>query len=209
MGTVAFFAPIPMPKTNRAAKSPCHDCAKPEPIGQAVKQHAAMKISPLRPKYLLRGSTIQAPLQSNLATDTNACDKVYSHETGCQEDDGVDKTDKPLVSPRARTDAELGREGQVSSIGTSLIPTLRSGSNGTQRNRVPKHERAVPFVVPLVYECRALFCSELVDHLEIFCVTCYESSSTEKVGVLGQTVRLSEGSAIRGSLIGTAALWEK
>jgi len=50
MGTVAFFAPIPMPMMNLAAKSPCHDLAKPEPIGVAVRQQAVMKISPLRPK---------------------------------------------------------------------------------------------------------------------------------------------------------------
>ena len=157
-----------MPRTNRAAKSPCHDCAKPEPIGQAVKQHAAMKISPLRPKYLLRGSTIQAPLQSNSATDTKARDGVCSHETGCQEDDCVDKTDKPLVSACARIDAKFSRKGQVSSVGTSLIPTLRSSADSTQRNRVPEHEWTVPFVVPLVYERCSLFFIELADRLEIF-----------------------------------------
>ena len=110
MGTVAFFAPMPIPRTNRAAKSPCHDCAKPEPIGQAVKQHAAMKISPRRPKYLLRGSTIQAPLSSKSVNDIKACDKVYSHETGCQKDDGVDETNNPLISARARIDTEFSRE---------------------------------------------------------------------------------------------------
>lgn len=50
MGTVAFFAPMPIPSTKRAAKSPCHDLAKAEPMGVAVRQQAVMKISPLRPK---------------------------------------------------------------------------------------------------------------------------------------------------------------
>lgn len=50
MGTVAFFAPIPMPITKRAANNSCHDLAKAEPIGVAVRQQAVMKISPRRPK---------------------------------------------------------------------------------------------------------------------------------------------------------------
>ena len=50
MGTVAFFAPMPIPITKRAAKSPCHDFAKPDPIGVAVRQQAVMNISPRRPK---------------------------------------------------------------------------------------------------------------------------------------------------------------
>ena len=50
MGTVAFFAPIPIPITNRAANRPCHDLVKPEPIGVAVRQQAVRKISPRRPK---------------------------------------------------------------------------------------------------------------------------------------------------------------
>jgi hypothetical protein len=50
MGTVAFFAPIPIPRTNLAANNCCHDCAKPDPIGQAVRQQAVRKISPLRPR---------------------------------------------------------------------------------------------------------------------------------------------------------------
>lgn len=62
MGTVAFLAPIPMPMINLAAKSPCHDLAKAEPIGVAVRQAAVRKISPRRPRYLFRGSTMKAPL---------------------------------------------------------------------------------------------------------------------------------------------------
>jgi hypothetical protein len=50
IGTVAFFAPMPIPITNLAAKSPCHDFANPEPIGVAVRQQAVMKISPRLPK---------------------------------------------------------------------------------------------------------------------------------------------------------------
>ena len=50
MGTVAFFAPIPMPMTNRAANKPCHDWANPEPIGVKVKHIAVRKISPRRPR---------------------------------------------------------------------------------------------------------------------------------------------------------------
>jgi len=69
MGTVAFFAPIPIPMTNRAAKRPCHDRAKPEPIGVAVRQQAVRKISPRRPKYLLSGSTMKAPLSSKLVSN--------------------------------------------------------------------------------------------------------------------------------------------
>lgn len=64
---VAFFAPIPIPMTNRAAKSPCHDFAKAEPIGVAVRQQAVRKISPLRPKYWLRGSVRKAPLRRRIA----------------------------------------------------------------------------------------------------------------------------------------------
>lgn len=55
-------APIPIPITNRAAKRPCQDLAKPDPIGVAVRQAAVTKISPLLPKYLFRGSTMKAPL---------------------------------------------------------------------------------------------------------------------------------------------------
>ena len=45
IGTVAFLAPLPMPMTNRIAKSCCQFLANPEAMGVAV-----MKISPRRPK---------------------------------------------------------------------------------------------------------------------------------------------------------------
>lgn len=42
-------------------------------------------------------------------------DNEGANQTRCQEDDGIDKTDDPLVF-RAFVDAELLREGQVGTV---------------------------------------------------------------------------------------------
>lgn len=49
MGTVAFFAPMPMPMKKRAMNRLCQSGAKPDAMGVAVRQTPVMKISPRRP----------------------------------------------------------------------------------------------------------------------------------------------------------------
>jgi hypothetical protein len=67
MGTVAFLAPMPMPRTKRTAKRACrrvsacqrlfegprhtcHEWVKPDAMGVAKRQRAVRKISPRRPR---------------------------------------------------------------------------------------------------------------------------------------------------------------
>ena len=61
---------------------------------------------------------------------------VYSHETGSQENDGIDDANNPLVAALA-SNSELLVELEVGAIGTSLIPSLSGGADGTQPDRVP------------------------------------------------------------------------
>jgi hypothetical protein len=129
----------------------------------------------------------------------------YSHETGSQEDNGVDDAHDPFISTFT-SNAEFLRERQIGSIGSRLVPSLRRGAHGAQSNRVPKHFGAVPFVIPLVYEGSALLFIEIIQHLESFAVTRDESCPTEERGVLGHAMRLSKGSGIDDGLLFGAAL---
>lgn len=56
--------------------------------------------------------------------------RVYSHETCGQEDDGIDDANNPLIAAGA-SNAELIVELQVGAVGTSLIPALGGGADGT------------------------------------------------------------------------------
>ena len=146
---------------------------------------------------------MKAPLRARSITNVEAREaalSMYSHETGCQEDDGIDESNNPFVSPSPNK-TEFLREGQVGSVGSSLIPPLRGGSDGTQSDRIPKHERAVPFVVSLVDERGAFLFIQLVDHLESFLVPRDESSPTEQHGVLGHTMRLGKSPGIGDGLL--------
>jgi len=80
---------------------------------------------------------------------------VHLHQTGCQENDRVDKTDNPAVTTTA-IDSKLLRERQVSAVRPSLVPTLCGSSNSAERDRVPQHLRTVPFVVALIDQGSAL-----------------------------------------------------
>jgi len=60
-------------------------------------------------------------------------DDECANETGRQENDGVDDTDDPLVGG-AVLDVEFLGEGQVGAVGSSLIPALGGGTDGTQRD---------------------------------------------------------------------------
>jgi len=129
------------------------------------------------------------------------------HETSCQEDDGIDDSHDPFVSPFAVNPKFLG-EGQVGPVGSSLIPSLCGGSDGTQRDGIPKHERAVPFVVPLVLERMALLFFKRSNCLDVFGVTGDESGPTEQSGVLSHVMRLGPSPGIDDGLLLGAALWE-
>lgn len=151
---------------------------------------------------------MKAPLCATVNGEARASAlAMYSHETGGQEDDGIDESNDPLVSP-GTSQTKFLREGQVGPVGSSLIPSLRGGSDGTQRDRIPKHGRAVPFVVPLVHERTALLFIKLGDHLESFWVPRDESRPTEQSGVLGHTMRLGKSPGIDDSPLRGAALWE-
>ena len=155
---------------------------------------------------------MKAPLFARSITDVEArasAPAMYSHETRCQKDDRIDESHDPVPSPTPTItsfETKFLREGQIGPVGASLIPALRGGSDGTESDGVPKHERAMPFVVPLVQE-RTLLCSvKLGNGLESFRVTCDESSLTEQSGVLAHPVRLSKSPGIGGGLLLGAAL---
>lgn len=130
---------------------------------------------------------------------------VHSHQTGRQENDGIDRSKDPFV--RARTiNAEFGAEGQVGAVGPSLIPSLSGSTDGAQRDGVPEHDGAVPFVVSLVDEGLALVRRDLADHLKLLLVTGDEGGATEKVGMFGHALFFGEGACIEDGLFGGDAL---
>jgi hypothetical protein len=90
----------------RAANSSCHDFANPE--NESGEEDLA--------------ATAQVLVQR--VNDEGA------DETGRQEDDGVDDTDNPLVGS-AVLDMELLGERQVGAVGSSLVPALGGGADGT------------------------------------------------------------------------------
>jgi len=128
-----------------------------------------------------------------------------SHKTGGQEDNGINDSHDPFISPFT-SNTKFLREGQIGPVGSSLIPSLRGGSHGTQGNRLPEHFGSVPLVIPLVDEGSALLFIELGKHLESFAVAGDQSCPTEKSRVLSHTMRLRKGSSISDGLLFGAAL---
>ncbi|KAL8771818.1 MAG: hypothetical protein Q9194_004764 [Teloschistes cf. exilis] len=60
-GTVADLAPIPKPRTKRAAKRLGQDCTTPSQMEVTAATKQEMKMVPRRPKYRLSGSVNQQP----------------------------------------------------------------------------------------------------------------------------------------------------
>lgn len=129
----------------------------------------------------------------------------YSHKTSSQKDDRIDNSHDPFSS-RCSNQAKFLREGQVGTVRSRLIPSLGSGSDGAQSDRVPEHEGAVPFVIALIYEGGALILRELSNHLEALGVPRDQSGATKQICVLRHLVRLGESSGIENSLLWRAAL---
>lgn len=128
-----------------------------------------------------------------------------SHETGRQENDGVDNTDDPFIFAFA-VDPESFREGQVGTVGTGLIPTLGGGSDGAQADRVPEHLGAMPLVILFVLEGVALVVLEFVDAGEVVRVAGDEGGATKEVCMLGHAVGLGERHGIEDRLFRRSAL---
>lgn len=125
---------------------------------------------------------------------------VYSHETGRQEDDGVDEAYNPFVFACA-VNAEFFGKGQVGTVGTGLIPALGSCSDSTERDRVPEHKGAMPFVTHLVCERSTLLLVELGDGLESCGISGDESSAPEQTGVLWHAMRPGKFLGIEDGLL--------
>jgi hypothetical protein len=129
------------------------------------------------------------------------------HEASCQKDNGIDNTNDPIISGCTDESKLLG-EGQIRAIGSSLIPTLGGGTNSTQTNRVPEHERTIPFVISLVSERGALCFIELADPVEIVRLTRDKSSPAKQVGMLGHAMHFGKESSICHGLLPGTALWK-
>lgn len=127
------------------------------------------------------------------------------HESGSQENDGIDQSHDPLVLPFA-SDTKFLWEGQVGTVRPCLVPSLRGCSNGTQTDRVPEHKRAIPLVIALVREHTALLIIELNHIVKVIGFTRNESSAAEEVGVLAQIMCCSKSSGISNSLFPGGAL---
>lgn len=121
-------------------------------------------------------------------------DNESTDQTSSQEDDRVDDTNNPLISSLT-INAKLLGERQVSTIGTSLIPTLSSGTDGAKTDGVPQHLRSMPLVVSLVDESFALVI-EKVDGLEVVGVTGDEGCSAKHLGVFGHAIGLAEEAGV-------------
>lgn len=130
----------------------------------------------------------------------------HVHETSCQEDDGIDETDNPLVSTGA-IDAKLLGEREIGAVGAGLVPALRGSANGAEGDGVPEHEGAVPLVVPLVEEGGALVLEESREGLELFGLAGDDGGAAEQFGVLAHSVRFRKGSGIADDLVWGTALW--
>lgn len=66
-----------------------------------------------------------------------------SDKGSCEIDGAVDKTNNPFVPlpvglALSSSDAEFGREREVGTVRTSLVPTLGGGTEGTDNNWVCK-----------------------------------------------------------------------
>jgi len=83
---------------------------------------------------------------------------------------GVDKTDDPLVCLSIRvasldSDTKFGGERQVGSVRSSLIPTLRSGSDGTAEDGEVKSHRMRPFVFVFIVNGGSIVIVELLEDI--------------------------------------------
>ena len=124
-----------------------------------------------------------------------------SHATGCQKDDGVDQSDDQDIVLAVAGDAELGREGQVGSIRTGLIPTLGRSSDGTEDDRVPKHEGTMPDVILLVLKSGDLLGKERRVVLEVLWITSDETGPAEEIAVFLETATGGELLGIEHDLL--------
>ena len=97
-------------------------------------------------------------------------------------------------------------EGQIGTVRTGLIPALGGGSNGTERDGVPQHERSMPFVVFFVLESLTFIFMQRVDHVEALGVPGNESGTTEQVDMLRHAILFSEYAGILDSLLRSASL---
>ena len=129
----------------------------------------------------------------------------HLHETCGQENDRVDKTDDPAIATSA-CNSKLLRERQIGTVRSSLIPTLCSSSNSTERNRVPQHLRAVPFVAALVDQGSTLRLGKTSNLFKTRLVACDERSIAEELCMLGHAILFCEGSGIGNDLLGRFAL---
>lgn len=105
--------------------------------------------------------------------------------------------------------AKFFRKGEISAVGTSLIPSLGRGSDSAQRDGVPEHLGAMPLVISLVLKGLALALGELLDHVEFVRVTSDEGCATEQFGVLGHAVVFCEDARIVDGFFGGYALCGK
>lgn len=143
---------------------------------------------------------MKAPLRVSVIVSNGG--RRNLHETGSQEDDGVDQTNEPIIV----LDAKLLGETQVGTVGTCLIPTLGGSADGAQRYRIPQHLGAVPLVVSLVGEGRLLLLVELGEVGELEGVARNEGGAAEEGGVLGHAFRLGEGVGVEDGLLPGDAL---
>jgi hypothetical protein len=121
------------------------------------------------------------------------------HKSSSEEDDGVDQTDNPLISSLA-IDTQSLVEGQVSTVGTSLIPSLGSSTDGTKTNRVPQHLGAVPLVVPLVAEGGTLLGKQRLDELKLLGATCDKSATGKEVCIPSHAIGLGKEAGVVGDI---------
>ena len=131
--------------------------------------------------------------------------QAHLHQTGSQENDRVDKTDDPAVTTTT-IDSKLLRERQVGTVRSSLVPTLCSGSNGAERDRVPQHLGSMPFVVALVDQGGALRLGETSKLFETRLIAGNECSITEELCMLGHAVLFCELAGIGNHLLWRFAL---
>lgn len=85
----------------------------------------------------------------------------------------------PALAPNPK----LGRERQIRSVRTGLIPTLSSGSDRTEDDRIPKHERSGPNMILFILKLCDLLGQEIGVVVEIFWVTSDETGSAEEIAV--------------------------
>ena len=81
---------------------------------------------------------MKAPLMNKSVSDIKVQSySMYSHEAGGQENNGINDPNDPLVSAcpdslrRFIIKTKGLREAQIGAVGSSLIPALGRGSNGT------------------------------------------------------------------------------